>query len=399
MFHVVKPFRTLNRALAFVACLGVAGGCGAPEDVELSGRVTRAITDGEIDEEHTGIVALTYGGFPFCSGTVISPTVVLTAAHCLPPHAESVDDMQDIVIAYATNVIGPSLKTTVEEGWTHPDFGSSGLDYDIGLLRLSEPAPVTPIPPALETVEEGDHVLVVGYGVTATQGRDSGIRRSGLALVDWVSLRSIRLLPEPSNICFGDSGGGSLAVQDGEVRVVGIHSRLGGQECGPAGVDERVDVNADHIRAFVLGTGPTCARYDGCVRDCALPDLDCECGGDGVCSGVCPDGQPDPDCAEICEADGICSEACGTTDPDCPCSEDGRCEEGCPDDPDCLEPTEPCSHDGFCDETCDEDLDCLVSVSSGSGGCSVGGAQPGAPFAAAGFSLLVALMLSRLRRR
>jgi hypothetical protein len=370
---MLRSMHAMHRTLALLASAAVVGGCGASEP-GFVGTSGKPITSGMADEEHTTVVALTSGGWPFCSGTLITPTVVLTAAHCLPPHS-SVPRITDIVVAYAADAFGPGAVSEVAAGWTHPDFGTAGLNHDIGLLRLTAPGPVAPIPPALEPAEQGAQVVVVGYGVTTTDGTDSGLRRRGTATVDWVGLNTLELVPFPSNICFGDSGGPTLGLDGTEERVVGIHSHVFG-DCGPIGVDERVDVHADAIRAFVLEEAPTCADDHGCVADCADPDPDCACGADGVCSGPCPSGEADPDCPDLCEPDGICVDTCEAADPDCPCSEDGRCDAACDDDPDCAGSGEPCAEDGFCDEGCADDVDCTSGVAGQDGGCAIAAGHP-----------------------
>src|SRR4051794_24166763 len=79
-------FRSLSRAPLFdaagiflVCALTVA--CGDPRGTEPSASSSEALVDGRVTEERPeiGYVSLPTGG---CSGTLIAPNAVLSAAHC-----------------------------------------------------------------------------------------------------------------------------------------------------------------------------------------------------------------------------------------------------------------------------------------------------------------------------
>src|SRR5262245_3250717 len=70
-------------ALFAAASAAAAAACtGAPVEVEGSQRAL-PIVGGAVDPGDPAVVALTYHGMTFCSGTLISPRVVVTAAHCV----------------------------------------------------------------------------------------------------------------------------------------------------------------------------------------------------------------------------------------------------------------------------------------------------------------------------
>jgi len=114
---------------------------------------------------------------PFCSGTLISPTMVLTAKHCLSSHEPAKlvfligpDALKPVRVVAGR---GAAVEPTVSGGLI--DFGS-----DVGILHLSEPVNDIPLLPtaALSSSRIGSRLVALGYGVQNTDGT-FGTRQSG----------------------------------------------------------------------------------------------------------------------------------------------------------------------------------------------------------------------------
>ena len=332
------------------------------------------------------------GSAAICSAVLISPRVLLTAAHCvepaLHPSATTVSvrgtNKPDDKGLQSTDFIAV---TTVQQ---HPQWNASGgtSSYDLACLLLASAPTATPAVllralPAGGLV--GKSVRVVGYGRTTAANDDSGTRRSGTAAVTSVTADVLELGVEAtSGVCNGDSGGPSLLIgSDSIERVAGIHSSTSSSSCG-AGTDMRVDARLDFIDAFIAANNPPLCTKDGrCATGCAQSDPDCICLADGVCNASCA--EVDPDCP--CGSDGICTLGCGATDPDCAnCGSNSVCAQArCPiADPDCLLDGAVCQGpdecDGrqcladsrgfkFCSRTCGTTADCQLGMFCNDGLC------------------------------
>lgn len=179
--------RTCAHVTLLVGSVMVLASC-QPQQREANGEIVatgRPIINGTADTDpaHMAVVALTPGPnwSSFCTGTLVTPTVVVTAAHCLENRSTS-----DTQVFFGNNVFGSGEYRQVSEMRIHQNYNSQTVEYDIAIMRLSSPAPsgVTPIPalPAsigLTAADQGSTVTFSGFGVTETNSSGVKLRVDG----------------------------------------------------------------------------------------------------------------------------------------------------------------------------------------------------------------------------
>ena len=242
-----------------------------------------AITYGQLDgNRHPNVGALLYDWDPThpgldeaCSGTLIAPTVFLTAAHCDPDRSVSNDE---VWISFDADVDPVTSATTLYHGifvpdpefdWNHP-LGSD--THDVAVLLLDTPvAGITPAqlpqPGLLDQLKatgvlSGLKFTAVGYGISTVTfggGRpratpDDGARR--YAVSDFLALRPAWLVLSQNphtgdgGSCAGDSGGPHfLGADTTETNIIVSTTVTGGGICNSTSVTYRLDTES--ARSFL----------------------------------------------------------------------------------------------------------------------------------------------------
>jgi hypothetical protein len=178
----------------------------------------------------TALIVSTRGAS--CSGAVLAPDLVLTAAHCVAPRAN-----------YAVAILGGSTPRliTVARVVLHPRFDPAQFQTrrptpDLALLKLSQPLPGNfravrlARDPALP--RPGDRYTLAGFGMTAEGNEKSAgtLRTLTLPAIGTTGGIMVRL-SGGGGACTGDSGG--PAFRDGVVAaVIGWTTGPRGRGCG-----------------------------------------------------------------------------------------------------------------------------------------------------------------------
>ena len=254
-----------------------------------TGRSSHAIVGGVETADYRSVPLLysedAAGTNQLCSGAVISPRVILTAAHCL-----QFDAPPSTFFAYFGsdfNGEDPLEIGTVDvvEFMVHPDWNREDPEAgnDVGLIVLAEQAPVPALRINRSAPALGETTRLVGWGQTSGEFSDAGVKRSVISTINEVDGKLMRYGNSNANACRGDSGGPNFMNVGGLEVIAGISS-FGDAGCRSYGAATRVDYYAaDYIEPFVDEVDPpSCSADNRCALNCASPDPDC---GGAVTSG------------------------------------------------------------------------------------------------------------------
>ena len=207
-----------------------------------------------LHEDFPSVIAMTYLGSEVCTGTLIKPDFILTAAHCVPYLEKAIYGYSDI--SEACDDCSHDVFLAVQ----HVSYNSH-QDYfwkDVGWALLEKPienavtAEILPLNSFPQELEVGRIVTIAGYGENGTT--DTGnlfygevpittfFTENGPTSNPSSSIEEMVVgldEPEAPNLCYGDSGGPTYIEADGKEYLTGITSRVPPwmpQQCGHGAV-------------------------------------------------------------------------------------------------------------------------------------------------------------------
>lgn len=241
-------------------------GCGPQASPETSEDVSETLIVGGTQVAATDAIVkstvalVTPDGQPFCTGSLISKRVVMTASHCIEGYSEPALYVAFGTVAkngyFARERLRSATTLTQHESYNTAameEEAASSPPNDIALIALSQDAPAayTPATPLKLTTPlvVGETLTLAGFGLTHWLYGSTGVlRKVDVKLTKLAATaKEIHFGETPGkSACMGDSGGPAFVKRAGKLMLVGVTSR-GDGHCSNDGIYTDVRYFSDWI--------------------------------------------------------------------------------------------------------------------------------------------------------
>ena len=185
-----------------------------------------------------------------CTGTVIAPRAILTAAHCLPATTASVSVF-----------LGTGPQQTAQSFTPHPGWrASNSTALDVGVVLMPSDIGRAPVPLLLSRdARVGETAVISGWGKDANGV--AATLRAGVVVLTAVTSLTLQsaFTTSASSVCQGDSGGPILLSEGGAWALGGVISANETLFCS-FGDNFYANIRNPEISSFILGRVPDAAR-------------------------------------------------------------------------------------------------------------------------------------------